>query len=32
MKESIMPEDLQKGMTVQELADLVEYLQTLKKK
>ncbi len=32
MKESIMPEDLQKGLTVQELVDLVEYLQTLKKK
>jgi putative heme-binding domain-containing protein len=30
-KESIMPEELQKGMTVQELVDLVEYLTTLKK-
>ena len=30
-KESIMPEELQKGMTVQELADLVEYMTTLKK-
>jgi putative heme-binding domain-containing protein len=31
-KESIMPEDLQKGMTAQELVDLVDYLMTLKKK
>ncbi|HEV8608125.1 MAG TPA: PVC-type heme-binding CxxCH protein [Tepidisphaeraceae bacterium] len=31
-KESIMPEDLQKGMTVGELGDLVEYLVSLKKK
>jgi putative membrane-bound dehydrogenase-like protein len=31
-KESIMPEDMQKGMTVQELVDLVDYLMTLKKK
>jgi len=31
-KESIMPEDLQKGMTVGELVDLVDYLMTLKKK
>jgi putative membrane-bound dehydrogenase-like protein len=30
-KESIMPEDLQKGMTVQELVDLVEFTMTLKK-
>jgi putative membrane-bound dehydrogenase-like protein len=30
-KESIMPEELQKGMTVRELADLVEYMTTLKK-
>jgi putative heme-binding domain-containing protein len=30
-KESIMPEELQKGMTVQELTDLVEYMTTLKK-
>lgn len=30
-KESIMPDDLQKGMTVQELVDLVEYLTTLRK-
>jgi len=30
-KESIMPEDLQKGMTVQELVDLVDFLTTLKK-
>jgi putative heme-binding domain-containing protein len=30
-KESIMPEDLQKGMTVQELVDLVEFCMTLKK-
>ncbi|HEV8292123.1 MAG TPA: c-type cytochrome, partial [Tepidisphaeraceae bacterium] len=31
-KESIMPEDLQKGLTVQELVDLADYLMTLKKK
>ena len=31
-KESIMPEDLQKGMTVGELVDLVDYLMSLKKK
>jgi putative heme-binding domain-containing protein len=31
-KESIMPEDLQKGMTSQELVDVVEYLATLKKR
>jgi putative membrane-bound dehydrogenase-like protein len=32
MKESIMPEELQKSMTAQDLADVVEYLSTLKKK
>jgi putative heme-binding domain-containing protein len=30
-KESIMPEDLQKSMTAQELVDLVDYLGTLRK-
>jgi putative membrane-bound dehydrogenase-like protein len=30
-KESIMPEDLQKGMTVQDLVDLVEFTSNLKK-
>ena len=30
-KVSVMPEGLQKTMTTQELADLVEYLSTLKK-
>jgi hypothetical protein len=32
LKTSIMPSDLQKLMTVDELVDLVEYLQALKKK
>ena len=31
-KISLMPADLQKTMTTQELADVVEYMQTLKKK
>ncbi len=31
-KTSLMPADLQKTMTTQELADVVEYMQTLKKK
>ena len=30
-KESIMPENLPQGLTTQELADVVEYLTTLKK-
>ena len=31
-KISMMPADLQKTMTTQELADVVEYMQSLKKK
>jgi putative heme-binding domain-containing protein len=31
-KISLMPADLQKTMTTQELADVVDYMQTLKKK
>ena len=31
-KISLMPADLQKTMTTQELADVVEFMQTLKKK
>ena len=31
MKISLMPADLQKTMTTQELVDVVEYLTTLKK-
>ena len=31
-KTSLMPEDLQKVMTAQDLVDVVDYMQTLKKK
>ena len=31
-KISLMPADLQKTMTTQELTDVVDYMQTLKKK